>query len=203
MMVEQNQQSLGDSILQIPFTQQNLTTAAYRKEVMGTLPNSILQGAGTFCGFTAEEAVQDFLNAKLVNQYGDDRYKYDLLWGRYKIEIKAQKLITSPHRNLWVRINETSLHQNPDFFIFTAVQYRNKQYRADEINAIWILGVIKPDDFYSKAEFRKKGEPSPYFDEPTLASAFYIRVYELSSITNYAEKKLNFTKQYSFNDFLK
>ena len=99
-MVERNRQNLGDNIFEIPFTHQNIADAAYRKKMMGTISNSVLKGEGTFSGFVAEEAAKDFLNAELVNQYGNDRFKFDLLWNNYKVEVKAMSLAVAPRETL-------------------------------------------------------------------------------------------------------
>ena len=198
MMVERNRQNLGDNIFQIPFTHQNVTDAAYRKKMMGTISNSVLKGEGTFSGFVAEEAAKDFLNAELVNQYG-----YDLLWNNYKVEVKAISLAFAPIETHHVRIHETSFHQNPDLFVFLCVQYPNKEYKPNEVVAVWMLGAIKRDKFYQRAGFAKKGNPSSFSPVLQKESAFILKINQLSNISNYAINELNFTKQYSFNDLLK
>ena len=203
MMVARNRQSLGDNIFEIPFTHQNIADAAYRKKMMGTISNSVLKGEGTFSGFVAEEAAKDFLNAELVNQYGNDRFKFDLLWNNYKVEVKAISLAFAPRETFHVRIHETSFHQNPDLFVFLCVQYPNKEYKPDELVAVWMLGAIKRDKFYQKAEFARKDKPSSFSPVLQKESAFILKINQLSNISNYAINELNFTKQYSFNDLLK
>lgn len=114
------------------------------------LNNSITAGEGNLSGAIGEVMVRQYYNGIQQNTYD-----YDLLIGRYKIDVKTKrytaKFTPTPKWNL--NVPDFNTTQKCDYYCFLGL--------ADDHSVGYIYGFIRPQDFYQKAIFGKKGAIDP------------------------------------------
>jgi len=179
MMVARNQLSLGDKFFTIPFTDNNINQAYNRAAEMGIIKNSILQGKGNWAGFLAEEALASYLDANID---ADSSYDYDLLYKGIRIEVKTKRRTVIPKGHYEVSINETSLHQDPDLYVFMQVQFSHTSCRIDSLVGLWVLGIKTPKDFFQTARFVPKGEYDYRNNFTNKANMYNLEIQYLDSL---------------------
>ena len=93
----------------------------WSKEV-GSLNNSITSGKGNLGGRVGEIAFASYVGAEIA-----DDYDYDLILNGEKIEIKTKRRTVPIKGHYEVSVASTSLHQNPDRYVFISVQFKRKK----------------------------------------------------------------------------
>lgn len=131
----------------IPYRSQIIEAELKGKE-MGEINRSIRHGEGNSYGFLGEILVAEKFGCKIENTYD-----YDIVSKKgTKIDVKTKVTTCIPKPNFECSVVSYQ-NQHCDLFIF--VRILNDKSKG------WILGYIKPDDFYKKAVFRKKGQLDP------------------------------------------
>ena len=117
---------------------------------IGVLRNSIINENGNFYSALSELAVLEYLKplgAKKIKSYD-----YDLNVKNKKIEVKSQVIRVNPSYDYLVGVNSLSLHQRPDYYIFTMY------FNSNEDHYIYLMAYSKPDEFFSKSKLYKAGD---------------------------------------------
>ena len=101
-------------------------------------------------GYIGENLVSDFLG--LIQA---DTYDYDLLSNKGKrLEVKSISCKFKPKPHYLCTVNSPIINQDnrqqTDFYIFVRILADNSKG--------WILGYIKPNEFYEKGDFAEKGK---------------------------------------------
>lgn len=131
-----------------------LKEAEKRAKDLGKLKNSITGGAGNVAGFVGEICVRKYLGAR--SSKNDDTYNNDLVYKQKKIEVKTKRRSVAPKLDYEASVAKTSLHQKPDYYIFTSLEYEDKTLITPK--TLWIIGYISYSDFIKNGEFMGKGK---------------------------------------------
>ena len=147
----------------------DIELAQDRCDEMGILPNSFTRGVGRMVGFLGEIAVNKFIpKSKYV---GHKVFKYDLVKGKNKIEVKSKSCASSPKEHYVASVNAPKKFDPAnDTYFFTRV--------SKDLRFVWIVGWISKDSFLKKASFKKKNET----DEEGFvyrASGYHIKIKDL------------------------
>lgn len=114
------------------------------------LKNSFTEGKGNFHGAIGEAAaIYGFEYFGFNIRPCEDFHNCDFLANDKKIEVKTAKYMKPSSEIIFHKVNEKSLHQRPDFYVF--VHY------YDFIGAVKICGVISRVDFYKHSTFLPPG----------------------------------------------
>ncbi len=125
----------------------------WSKEV-GSLNNSITRGKGNLGGRVGEIAFASYVGAEIA-----DDYDYDLILNGEKIEIKTKRRTVPIKGHYEVSVASTSLHQNPDRYVFISVQFKRKKgFNYYGLEKVWLCGDMKADEYLKKSRVWKKGE---------------------------------------------
>jgi len=160
----------------IPISVEMSERARHRAEAMGSLPNSVIKGQGNLTGFLGEEIVMESAkkrrNVKLLDDYNGDL----LINGRI-IEVKSQvqRVERMPAPNYLVNVLSESVHQTPEFYIFTRILERTDYYYPHG----WICGTISATEFFGKAVLRKKGHRNEDNGFTTHTDCYMLPIKEL------------------------
>ena len=117
------------------------------------LKGSIMKGQSNIYGAIGEIVVWD--SYKETCQYAG-KFNYDLIIGDQTVDVKTKKTTVEPKPHYYASIADPDRNQDPskqqkcDWYCFT---------RAHEnLIDVWILGWMKPVDFFANASYYKKGE---------------------------------------------
>jgi hypothetical protein len=145
------------NLVEVPFTEQMVSSAQAKAKNLGKINNSILKGKGNFAGYLGEEIVANYIQAEIIsNNEGEEKYNHDLIKGKKKIEVKSKRRTVPPRDYYDASVAETSAHQKPDIYIFTSIQFEgNKPVRA------WVCGQKDAKEYFEQARFYAKGDIDP------------------------------------------
>lgn len=130
-------------MIEVTITDKMKETAKRKAEEMGELKNSMTGVSGNYIGFLGEEVAALVLDAKIENTYD-----YDMKVGKRTIDVKTKNSKLRPKPEYDCSIPAFNPHQKCDYYCFVRVN-------PDE-NKAYYLGVIKKEEFWSKAKFHKK-----------------------------------------------
>ena len=172
----------------IPHTDTMVKRAFDKASRLGSLNNSILSGSGNAAGYLGEEAVAAYMEADIVSSdRGSGKFDYDLiLYDGTRAEVKTKRRTVPPRDFYDVSVAATSTHQKPDLYIFASVQFNrsgriNGQMAYGDLEAVWIVGCKKPDDFYREAHSLMPGDIDPDNNFVTTAAMFNLPIYRLEA----------------------
>lgn len=111
---------------------------------------SILRGKGVYYGKLGEIIVCDTMGWRSLNTYNFDAEATKRDGTRLRIEVKTKKRGVPPRGKYNGSIAVHNTTQDCDYYIFCSTL-------DDQVG--YILGIIKPVDFYAEAIFKKEGEP--------------------------------------------
>ena len=145
----------------IPFTQEDIDNAQARAKAMGEIANSITQGRANKSAFLCENDILRSLDEPL-----SDEKDFDFLHKNYRCEIKTKRGEYDPQPHYDASIADTSIHQNPDIYIFCRIIFaekRGKGIKAEYFKPqrIWFCGWDYKDSYFEKATYHKKGDYDP------------------------------------------
>lgn len=132
-------------------TQDMIESANSRSSKMGELNNSITRGQGNIAGFVGEEIVMDF--AREFYPYDirlDDSYDYDLMWGRWRIDVKTKRTAVAPLDSYEASIAAFNTKQQCDAYVFVRVM--------NDYSCGYICGWEAKRTYFEKARFLRAGE---------------------------------------------
>jgi hypothetical protein len=131
---------------EIKITESMKLNAIKKSNDMGVINGSVRKGGGNIIGFMGEELVKSYL------KIGDgNTYQWDLEFNDKKLEVKTKERNVPPKPFYNATVFNWNTKQQCDYYVFCSV------YK--DLSKGYICGIIKPDDFYSKAKFAKKGDP--------------------------------------------
>tara|TARA_R100001463_G_scaffold136627_1_gene202606 strand:+ start:889 stop:1434 length:546 start_codon:yes stop_codon:yes gene_type:complete len=138
-----------DRVLRYRIKGKDIEKAQDMCDEMGVLPNSFTRGMGRMVGFLGEIAVNKFIpRSKYV---GNKVFKYDIVKGRNKIEVKSKTCTSCPKEHYVASVNgPKKLDPANNVYFFTRV--------SKDLRYVWIVGWITTKDFFKKSVFKKKNE---------------------------------------------
>jgi len=148
----------------LKFNEEMIRLAAKKAQQLGTIKNSITNGAGNVAGYLSEIALSEHLGSKIVScDPGEHKYDFDLLKNGKKIEVKTKRRTVDPQQHYEVSIAEVSKHQQTDFYAFTSITFAqktgfgvNSKYYSPK--TLWLCGFMSRSEYFERARFLKKGE---------------------------------------------
>lgn len=128
-----------------------IMTAAHEKSMeMGTLRNSVTNGAGNLVGFVGEGLVHEYLQDQGQMCGWTNTYDYDLiLEGDITIDVKSKRTGFPPRLDYECSITAYNTKQKCDVYVFTRVR--------NDMTVGWILGFLPKSEYFDKATFMEKG----------------------------------------------
>lgn len=120
------------------------------------LKGSITKGKSNIYGAIGEIIIWD--QYKNTCQYAGNT-NYDLIIGEQTVEVKTKKTTVEPKGHYFCSIADPYKTHNPDkqqkcdWYCFTRVHENQEDS--------WILGWIRPVDFFNNATYYKKGDVDP------------------------------------------
>lgn len=132
-------------IVEIVIPTEVLQEAKKAAKSLGVLRGSITHGKGNVIGFIGEILASEYIGAIM-----DRTYDYDMVYKGYTIDVKTKRTtIEHVYTNFEASISNWNPHQKCDFYLFSRVNLDKK--------LCWLIGYIKPEDYFKHAKFMKKG----------------------------------------------
>jgi hypothetical protein len=161
----------NSNLVSLPFNQSMIEKARELSTNLGSINNSILKGGGNEAGYLGELALQEYLGADHVScEHGRAKYNRDLVFKAKNFEVKTKRRTKDPIDTNYIKyeasINESSMHQTPDYYAFISITY-GKMYKENGFRfyenplKVWFCGYIDIKSFYSKSKFIAKGYIDP------------------------------------------
>jgi hypothetical protein len=160
--------------IEIPITHEQRARAE-RWYNFKALPDSITEGESNIYGAIGEIVTLDWLEAQGYDVEYVGSKSFDLLIGRFKVDVKTKKGRNPPRPNWSVSIPATSKRQRCDLYFFVTVNYQKSR--------AWLLGNKYKEDYFREAVFLKEGEPDPV--DPTFlmrCDSYNLQVFNLKPI---------------------
>lgn len=114
------------------------------------LKGSITEGESNIYGALGEVVVYDYFKGRGFAVDFNSTFDYDLVIGRYLVDVKTKKTTAIPRNNYLCSIAAYNIRQNCDFYFFLRI--------TERLDVCYLLGYIKKADFFSEAIFNRKGE---------------------------------------------
>ena len=134
-------------IIEVPITQDYIDRAQVRVDEMPVLDNSITKMQATLHGFVGEELVAALSNSEVV---GDYHYDLKMRSTGTTFEVKTKRTTVAPKPFYEVSVAKYNTGQQCDFYAFVRV--------LNDLTAGWFLGIMPPNQYYSRARALKKGD---------------------------------------------
>jgi len=145
------------NIIEAPFTEEMVDSAKEKAKSLGKIKNSILKGKGNFAGYLGEEIVASYIKANIISSdEGEEKYNHDLVLDGRTIEVKTKRRTVPPKDFYDASVAHTSMHQNPDLYIFVSIQFQE----STPIKA-WICGQKDSTEYFKQSTFYAKGDVDP------------------------------------------
>lgn len=136
-------------MVEVEVTDEMLLTARRKASEMGTLRNSISNGAGNIAGFIGEAIAQKVLGGALLNTYD-----YDLVLDNgKKVDVKTKQTSVKPLDTYDCSVSALNTKQACDYYCFVRVK--------NDLTIGWYLGVYSKKKFIKDAVFMQKGMIDP------------------------------------------
>lgn len=144
-------------MIEIIPSEEQIKSAEKKAKDLGAIRLSIRNGEGNIYGFLGEILVADYFNCKIENTY-----QYDLISPKGKrIDVKTKVTTVIPQLTFECSL-VAYIKQDTDYYVFVRIL-------ADKSKA-WILGYIKPKEYFERAVYRVKGDLDP---NSTQGKPFY------------------------------
>jgi len=157
-------------VVEVRIDEGMLSRARILAEKMGALNNSIRNGEGNLAGFLGEECVlQYYPHAKR-----DNGYDHDILLKPFRVEVKTKDRTVIPQDDYECSIANYNTRQDTDYYFFVSLLRNNGRYSCG-----YLLGYIKPEDYYRKAKALKTGELDPSNNFTVKADCWNLPIREL------------------------
>jgi len=130
------------------------TLARWWAEEVGSLRGSIEDGDGNVAGRFGELVYREVFGGTI-----EDDYDYDILQNDVKIDVKTTRrtVPVQPHYNAVVANWNTE--QDCDIYYFVSVLGEDAE---EPFSKAWLCGYSTPDNFYTEAVERSKGDRDGY-----------------------------------------
>ncbi len=172
-------------MISLTFDNYMLERAKEKAVSLGSLNNSILQGAGNLAGYLGEEALASHTGAEIVsNNRGLDKYNHDLLMPTgQRVEVKTKRRTVAPRDYYDVSVAKTSSHQQPDIYAFISIEFQRatkehpKKYYG--LKNIWLCGFMPAEEYWERATLWEKGKIDKRNGFKTHVDMYNIEIKEL------------------------
>jgi len=142
---------------------------------LGKINNSITKGKGNVAGRLGELAFASYVGATV-----EDEKDFDLILEGEKIEVKTKRRTVAPKGGYEVSVASTSLHQNPDRYVFISIQFNRKVgFDYYGLKSIWLCGDMSAKEYIKKSWVWKKGETDESNKFVTLVDMHNMRIDKL------------------------
>mgnify|MGYP003648779566 FL=1 len=144
-----------------------ISEALEKARNLGAINNSITSGGGNLAGYLAEIALAEDLQCDNVScDEGDEKYNYDLIKNKLKIDVKTKRRTVDPRPSYEVSIAETSKHQKADTYAFISITFKGKRGKGrgatyHGVESVWLCGFMPKTEYFERAKFWKRGEVDP------------------------------------------
>jgi hypothetical protein len=115
----------------------------------GALNNSITEGEANIVGAIGEIVVFDYFSQTCSVDF-TSTFDFDMIVNGFKIDVKTRKSTAKPTSNFSIDIPAFNIEQKCDFFFFV--------YVLKTLKKAFLVGYIRPKDFFEIADFFVKGE---------------------------------------------
>ena len=158
-------------MIEVHMTEEELTKAQEQAKEMGNLAHSITEGQGSVAGFLAEIAVARHYGATQNNTYD-----YDLVMpDGTTIDVKAKRTTAVPRSYYECSVAAYNTKQACDYYSFCRV--------SSNLRLVWLLGTIKKEEYFVKAEKRTKGEVDPSNNFMFKADCYNLKISQLPPLS--------------------
>ena len=165
-------------VLRYKIKGKDIDKAHKMSDEMGVLPNSFTRGVGRMVGFLGEIAVNRFIPRS--RYVGNKVFKYDIVKGKNKIEVKSKTCTGCPKEHYVASVNgPKNIDPANNVYFFTRV--------SKDLRYVWIVGWITTKDFFERAVFKKKNET----DEEGFVyrvSGYHIKIKDLEMPETFIRK---------------
>lgn len=154
-------------MIEITVSAEMLVEARDKAAEMGTLRNSIMNGAGNIAGFIGEAIAQQVLGGSL-----DNTYDYDLIMqDGTTVDVKTKQTSVKPLETYECSIANLNTTQRCDFYCFVRVK--------NDFSKGWYLGVYPKDSYINDAVFMKKGTIDPSNGYVVKSDCYNLKINQL------------------------
>ena len=164
-----------DSFLVFKTNSDDIVLAHERSCEIGVLPNSFTRGMGRMVGCLGEIAVNRLIpKSKYV---GDKVFSHDIISKKRRIEVKSKTCTSTPKGHYIASVNgKESMNPDNDVYFFTRVR--------KDLMYVWIVGWLATEDFFSKAEFKSRGDKDDH-GFVYSASGYHIPIEDLNRVADF------------------
>ena len=163
-------------MLEVPITPQMVEKARAWDAEMGQLANSITGGEGNIAGYVGKYLVSGLLGVPLTKTYN-----YDMVFKRYKVEVKTKRCTSPPKMSYECSIAAFNPRQSCDLFVFTRVM--------KDLSRGWVLGCLSPLDYFRLCVKHEAGEHDPENGFTFHCRTFNVPIKKLSPIDTLLHQK--------------
>lgn len=167
-------------------TDEELLDARKRAIQLGTLHKSFTRGRGNELGMQGEYAVAAHIGATPAL----DTYDYDLVSPegiRVEVKSKGTTRKDEPLDHYMVSVATANTSQGCDVYFFTRVIVTKSKL---PLGAVWVLGYMPRQEFYSRAVFYAKGDTDPDNGYRVHQDCWNVPISDLYSWNEYSEAKI-------------
>jgi len=132
-------------MIRLSIPMQVLRQARLKAARLGSLPNSITNGAGNLFGFVGEILVAQFYDGTIQSTFSHDM----IIAGR-TAEVKTLHCTSAPAMHYDCSVCSTSTHQKSDDLYFVRVM--------QDFSAAWLCGYLARETFFAFATEVKAGD---------------------------------------------
>jgi hypothetical protein len=155
-------------MIEVSVTQEMIDKAKLKDKEMGTLNNSIRNGAGNLVGFIGEQVALSIMGGSWSNTYDYDLVTKD---GK-KVDVKTKQTTVPPLSYYECSVAKFNTSQNCDAYAFVRVK--------NTLDTAWFLGVMDKQEYYKKATPLKKGDVDPSNNFTVRADCYNLKIEELN-----------------------
>lgn len=149
-----------------------VSLAEERSNEMGALQTSYMKGDGNIAGFVGEFVIMEFAREFYPYEVRlDDTYDYDLMWGRWRVDVKTKRSQMEPLPHYEASIPATNVSHACDMYVFVRV--------LNDMSQAFICGWETRDRCFSQENFKPKGAYDESNQWTNRADAYSIKYGDL------------------------
>jgi hypothetical protein len=157
-------------VIEIAITKDMVERAKDLANEMGSLRNSIRNGAGNLAGFLGEECVLSYF----PQAERDNSYNHDLIAHGRRIEVKTKDRTVIPKPQYECSIAQYNTRQETDYYFFISLLREGTEYVRG-----FLLGYMPKAEYFDKATLLKKGDYDPSNNFIVKADCYNLRIGDL------------------------
>jgi hypothetical protein len=126
------------------------STAKQWADNLGSLRGSIESGDGNTAGRFGELLFTEIHGGRIA-----DDYEYDIVYNNLTVDVKTKRRTVAAKPRYEASIPDFNPDQDCDLYYFISIR-TNTDYRVVDL-----MGYISPEEYHSRATFRREGEKDP------------------------------------------